>query len=144
MEKVFIDTNILIYATLEGDRRFKKSNELLTGQGNEQGMLFVSVQNLAEMYPNLTGPKMSIPDTPALARSKILSIAALPTLTVLPITLEIQREALTLCERYGVLKQRYFDMQIVAAMLSYEIYTLFTENTANFEEISEITTINPF
>ena len=43
------------------------------GDGVER---YVSVQNLAEMYPSLTGPKMQIPDTPAIANRKIASIAS--------------------------------------------------------------------
>ena len=86
------------------------------------------------MYPNLTGPKMEIPDSPAVARKKILSIAELPALTVLPVTLEIQREALALCERHAVRKQRYFDMQIAATMIRNDIGTILTENTAGTED----------
>jgi hypothetical protein len=49
---------------------------------------------------------------------KILSIAELSHLTVLPITLEIPREALNLCQRHGIVTKRYFDMQLVATMLT--------------------------
>lgn len=128
MKKIFIDTNVLIYATLERDPRFQKAFDILTGRGEYGDRLFVSVQNLAEMYPNLTGPKMEIPDSPVVAREKILSIAGLPYLTVLPVTLEIQREALALCEEYGIRMQRYFDMQIAATMVCNEIDTILTEN----------------
>ena len=50
--------------------------------------MFVSVQNLAEMYPNLTGPKNQPPDSPVMARDKIRSLSRLRGLTVLPLTLE--------------------------------------------------------
>ena len=144
MKNFFIDTNILIYATLKQDPRFEASQRLLLGKENTAAKGFISVQNLAEMYPNLTGPKMSIPDTPPLARAKILSLASLPSLTVLPVTLEIQRRALELCERYGVLKQRYFDMQIVASMVIYGISILYTENVTGFQQITEIEARKPF
>jgi predicted nucleic acid-binding protein len=67
--RVLIDTNILIYATLENDARFARSRELLLEPSDQER--FISVQNLAEMYPNLTGPKMEQPDDPSIARAKI-------------------------------------------------------------------------
>ena len=72
--RVLIDTNILTYATLENDPRSERSRELLLAKGEQDR--FTSVQNLAEMYPNLTGPKMERPDAPAVARAKIQSIAS--------------------------------------------------------------------
>ena len=45
--RVLIDTNVLIYATLEDDPRFARSRRLLLSPGD--GERFVSVQNLAEM-----------------------------------------------------------------------------------------------
>jgi|GEM_PF-1019615 len=74
---------------------------------------------------------MSIPDTSKIARMKILSIAELPHLTVLP-------------QRYGILKQRYFDMQLVATMLTNGIKTILTENTEDFHGIGEVSAVNPF
>jgi len=71
---------------------------------------------------------MTVPDTPEIARMKILSIAKLPHLTVYPITLEIPREALNLCQRHGIVTQRYFDMQLVATMLTNGIKMILTEN----------------
>lgn len=52
--RVIIDTNVLIYATLEEDGRFERSRELLLAPID--GERCISVQNLAEMHPNLAGP----------------------------------------------------------------------------------------
>jgi len=140
--RVLLDTNVLIYATLEEDPRFERSRDLLVGTG--RGERYVSVQNLAEMYPNLTGPKMQPPDAPAAARAKILSIASLPTLQVLPLTGDVQAIALELCEKYGITRQRYFDAQLVATMMAHGIRTLLTENDRDFKDMSEIQAVNPF
>jgi predicted nucleic acid-binding protein len=140
--RVLVDTNVLIYATLEDDPRHARSREVLVAPGG--GDRFVSVQNLAEMYPNLTGPKMEHPDPPAVARAKIQSIAALPTLQVLPLTGDVQAIALELCEKYGITRQRYFDAQLAATMIAHGIRTLLTENTEDFKGMTEIRAINPF
>jgi predicted nucleic acid-binding protein len=140
--RVLVDTNVLIYATLEGDPRFTRSRELLLARGG--GERFVSVQNLAEMYPNLTGPKMEHPDPPSVARAKIESIASLPTLQVLPLTGDVQSIALELCEKHGITRQRYYDAQLAATMIAHGIRTLVTENTQDFKDITEIRTIDPY
>ena len=141
-QRVLIDTNVLIYATLERDPRFERARELLLSKGKYER--FVSVQNLAEMYPNLTGPRMQPPDEPAVARAKILSIASLPTLQVLPLTGDVQAIALELCEKYAISRQRYFDAQLTATMVVHGIRTLLTENDADFEGMSEVRALNPF
>jgi predicted nucleic acid-binding protein len=140
--RVLIDTNVLIYATLENDPRSERSRALLTDPKERER--FTSVQNLAEMYPNLTGPKMELPDTPALARAKIQSIASLPGLEVLPLTGDIQSIALELCEKYGITRQHYYDAQIAATMRVHGIRTLLTENDRDFAAMTEIRAVNPF
>jgi predicted nucleic acid-binding protein len=142
--RALIDTNVLIYATLERDHRFGASRKLLLEDRNDDFERFVSVQNLAEMYPNLTGPKMSLPDSPALARRKIETIASLSTIHVLPLTADLQRIALELCEKYNIRQQKYFDMQLVATMVVYDISTLLTENISDFTEFEELKVVNPF
>jgi predicted nucleic acid-binding protein len=140
--RVLIDTNILIYATLENDPRSERSRALLlTADERER---YTSVQNLAEMYPNLTGPRMKRPDEPSVARAKIQSIASLPNLQLLPLTGDVQSVALELCEKYGITRQRYYDAQVAATMIVNGIRTLLTENAADFKDITEIRAVNPF
>jgi len=140
--RVLVDTNVLIYATLEDDPRFGHSHDLLTSVSD--GERFVSVQNLAEMYPNLTGPRMENPDPPSVARAKIQSIASLPTLQVLPLTGDVQSIAMELCEKHAITRQRYYDAQLVATMIVHGIPTLITENARDFEAMTEIRAVNPF
>jgi predicted nucleic acid-binding protein len=140
--RVLIDTNVLIYATLENDSRFERSRELLLA--SDENERYVSVQNLAEMYPNLTGPRMEQPDEPAVARAKIQSIALLPTLQVLPLTGDVQAIAMELCEKYGITRQRYYDAQLAATMVVHGIRTLLTENDHDFKGMTEIRAVNPF
>ena len=87
--RVLVDTNVLIYATLSADPRHEQARQVLAQRHRPEVAMFVSVQNLVEMYPNLTGPKNQPPDSPELAREKILSLARLRGLTVLPLTLEL-------------------------------------------------------
>jgi predicted nucleic acid-binding protein len=152
-ESIFIDTNILIYATLSKDPRYQRAHEIVLGcktdveetsHTNTTRKTYTSVQNLSEMYPNLTGPKMDNPDSPEQARAKIEGIASLPSITVLPLTQDIITLALELCEKYRRIKQDYFDMQIAAFLLRYNIKTLYTENTKDFDTMEEVIPVNPF
>ncbi|MCL5097700.1 MAG: PIN domain-containing protein [Candidatus Omnitrophica bacterium] len=142
--KFLIDTNVLIYATLEEDPRFEVAQAVLNFGQQDGCQAFLSVQSLAEMYPNLTGPKTQPPDSPAIAYQKILAIARLPHLQVLPITLSVVERALDLCRRHKVKRQRFFDMQLVSVMLLNSIPTMVTENDSDFQGVTEIQVINPF
>lgn len=106
--------------------------------------MFVSVQNLAEMYPDLTGPKNQPPDSPALARDKIRSVARLRGLTVLPLTLDTAFRALDFCAGASVTRQAYFDAQLAAVMQREGIPVIVTENIADFVKFQGISAIDPF
>lgn len=142
--RVLVDTNVLIYATLRGDRRHGRARQVLDLRKEKSVDLFLSVQNLAEMYPNLTGPKNKPPDSPQLARKKIRAIAGLEGITLLPVTFETTGRALELCERHQRIRQDYFDMQLAATMQLEEISTILTENTGDFTGITGVFAANPF
>lgn len=142
--RALVDTNVLIYATLAADPRHPRAREVLASRHRPDMELFVSVQNLAEMYPNLTGPRNQPPDSPAVAAGKIRSISRLRGLTVLPLTLEGVSQTLDLCVRDGVTRQDYFDRQLVALMIRERIPLIFTENDKDFAGIEGITALNPF
>jgi predicted nucleic acid-binding protein len=141
---ILIDTNVLIYATLKNDKRYKTAQSILLEHTEYTGNKYTTTQNLGEMYPNLTGPKMSEPDPPNIAKEKIESIAGLPEITVLPLTYDIVSLALELSQKYSIRRQKYFDMQIAAFMLRYSIPLLLTENTSDFTRIDRINAVNPF
>lgn len=142
--RILIDTNVLIYATLAMDSRHHIARQVLEQRNRADVEMFVSVQNLAEMYPNLTGPKNQPPDSPTLAREKILSLSRLRGLSVLPLTLQGVEQALDLCVDGSVTRQSYFDHQLAALMLREGIPTILTENVKDFISIQGITPHNPF
>ena len=62
--RFLLDTNVLIYASLENDPRADRAREAIEFGRRADCEAYVSVQNLAEMYPNLTGPKTQPPIPP--------------------------------------------------------------------------------
>jgi predicted nucleic acid-binding protein len=142
--RCLLDTNVLVYATTLDDPRRATAMDLFNRARGGEFDAVVSVQNLAEMYPNLTGPKRKPPDSPALARRKIESIAGLRFVEVLAVTDKVLFAALELCERHGTRRQDYFDMQLAAAMQVNDVTTLITENATDFPEIGGIRVVDPF
>jgi predicted nucleic acid-binding protein len=142
--KILVDTNVLIYATLSNDPRYKTANKVLELRHHRKNKLFISAQNLSEMYPNLTGPKTQPSDSPTIARQKITTLASLDHCVVLPVTDIVVQKALELCVKYHVTKQKFFDMQLVALMLLENIPVIVTENISDFSFIKGIKAINPF
>jgi predicted nucleic acid-binding protein len=141
---ILVDTNVLIYATLARDPRHAVSQSILELRHRQDVQMYVSVQNLAEMYPNLTGPKNQPADTPELARRKIDSITRLDGLIILPVTRETIIMAIELCAQHLITKQRYFDCQLVAMMQLEMIATIVTENVRDFAGFTGIRAVNPF
>ena len=142
--RYLVDSNVLIYATLRNDSRYAKACEVLEARRLPGREMFISAQNLAEMYPNLTGPKTCPPDSPELARKKIASIASMDRCTVLPVTRSVVEKTLELCDLHQITRQRYFDFQLVALMELEGIPTIVTENEKDFLSIQGINVINPF
>ena len=142
--RFLVDSNVLIYSTLRNDSRYAKACEVVAARNLPGCQMYISAQNLAEMFPNLTGPKTQPPDSPAIARAKIASIAGLDRCLVLPVTRLVVEKALELCERHHVTRQRYFDCQLAATMLLEGIPEIVTENESDFASIPGIHVINPF
>jgi len=142
--RFLVDSNVLIYATLRNDARYARACKVLAARHLPGRQMYISTQNLAEMYPSLTGPKNQPADSPAMARAKIAAIANLDCCTVLPVTRLVVEKALELCEQHAVTKQRYLDLQLVALMMLEGIPEIVTENAADFASLPGIRVINPF
>jgi predicted nucleic acid-binding protein len=140
----WIDSNVLMYSTLASDPRYARAREVLEWRLIPGNRAFISVQNLSEMYPNLTGPKTQPPDSPAQARAKIAAIAALSALTIVPITRSVVEKALEISERLGLTRQTYYDAQIAAAMGGAGVTQIVTENAGDFKNIPGLRAIQPF
>jgi predicted nucleic acid-binding protein len=131
-DRVFLDTNILVYALGQRDDRTPKADELLASGG------VISVQVLNEVASVASRKlRMSWADvTAALADIKILCPSPIP------ITVEIHDAALLLAARHGY---HIYDALIVAAALEGECNILYSEDLHAGQVIDGRLTIrNPF
>jgi len=131
-DKVFFDTNVLIYALAENDPRNGQAEELLARGG------MVSVQILNEFV--------------SVARSKILLswaeiTEALSAIRLLcpspgPITVETHQAALQIAEKHGY---GIYDALVIAAAVEAGCATLYSEDLHDGQTIDgKVTIRNPF
>jgi len=131
-DKVFFDTNVLIYALAEGDPRTRKAEKLFTEGG------VVSVQVLNE-FARVAQAKMKMPWGDV---RDVLEVIQIFCPEPLPITLITHQDALAIAEkyRYGI-----YDALMVASALEAECPVLYSEDMQDGQVIERQLTIrNPF
>lgn len=130
--KAFFDTNVLIYAVAQDDRRSTQAEELLASGG------VLSVQILNE-FASVARRKilMSWSDvTEALDAFRVLCPSALP------ITIEMHEAALKIAEKHGY---NIYDALVVCAALEAGCTTLYSEDLQDGQTIDgKLTIRNPF
>jgi predicted nucleic acid-binding protein len=129
--KPFFDTNVLLYAFREGDRRNETARNLLMRGG------LTGVQALNEFV--------------AVARRKLgmswtdisRALAAVCTLcpAPVPLTLETHEKALQIAERYSY---HIYDSLLIAAALQASCTLLYSEDMHDGQVIESLTIRNPF
>jgi predicted nucleic acid-binding protein len=132
MTPPFLDTDVLICATLQKDARSETARALLARRCT------LSVQVLNE-FANVAARKLRRP-WPEISRAlgAIRLICAAP----LPLTVGLHEAGIAVAERTG---DRYHDSLIIAAALEAGCETLFSEDLHNGQVIDDRLTIrNPF
>jgi predicted nucleic acid-binding protein len=131
-DKVFFDTNVLVYAMAQGDLRTPEAEGLLTQGG------VVSVQVLNEFVRVALG-KMKMPWGDLRDALEVIQIFCPAPL---PITLVTHQDALTIAEKY---RFGIFDALIVASALEANCPVLYSEDMRDGQVIDGRMRIrNPF
>ena len=136
-DKVFVDTNILVYAY---DRRDPAKQErafeiLADAISNENGV--VSAQVLGEFY-NATTRRVSNPLPEEVVREAISLFATLP---VIDIDLGLVQRAVGTCYNYRI---SYWDSLIIAAAEKAGCTQIFSEDFNTGQTYHGILVVNPF
>ena len=130
-DKAFFDTNVLIYAAVEGDPRSVRARELLASAG------VISVQVLNE-FVSVAHRKMKMPWADVrLALQWALILCPGPV----PITVDLHQQAIRIAEQYGY---GIYDCLIVAAALQARCTTLYSQDMHDGQVIdARLTIANP-
>jgi predicted nucleic acid-binding protein len=135
--KVFLDTNVLIYAATSDEvhpRKFTKAEEILTTQ-----TFAVSTQVVGEFVRNVQDPrKMASPLTDDEVDGWLERLFAFP---VISIDREIVLNAAFFQRRYQI---DYWDGQILAAAHRFGAETLLTEDLNHGQIYGTVRCENPF
>jgi predicted nucleic acid-binding protein len=131
-DRVFLDTNVLLYATLQPDPRAGTARALLAQRGT------VSVQVLNE-FANVASRKLRR-SWPEIARA--LSAIRVLCPPPLPLTLATHKAGIAIADRT---RYRLYDALIIASALEAGCVTLFSEDLHNGQVIDgQLTIRNPF
>jgi predicted nucleic acid-binding protein len=130
-DKVFFDTNVLIYAFAKDDLRAETAETLLAGGG------VVGVQTLNE-FVAVAVRKFAMPWDEVLdALSAIRVLCPSPV----PVLMETHDAALRIVRRYGY---HIYDALVIAAALEASCNTLYSEDMHDGQVIEGLTIRNPF
>lgn len=136
--RTLVDSNILIYSITEDDKEKKiKAKEIITEllQKNE---LTISIQNLAEITRVCREKiKNKINDENLIQYFQELRQGS----QIIKYDENTIINAIKTSTRYNI---HFFDALLVTTMLENDIRTIVTENTKDFEKISNLKIINPF
>ena len=126
----FVDTNVLVYAALENDRRSEPARALLA-----TGVIF-SVQALNEFVSAACKLRREWSEIQE-ALAFLEAICPTPA----PLTLTPHGLALEIAQRIGY---HIFDALMIAAALEASLETLYSEDMQDGQKIGELTIRNPF
>jgi len=130
--RVFLDTNVFVYAVAQDDPRSQSAEELISAGGT------VSVQILNE-FAAVVRKKTKMP-----WREVHLALESVKVLcpNPLPITIDTHKQALAIAEKYGY---RIYDALIVASALEARCAILYSEDMQDGQVINgKLTVRNPF
>jgi len=130
--RVFLDTNVFVYAVAQEDPRSQSAEELISAGGT------VSVQVLNE-FAAVARKKTKMP-----WREVHLALESVKVLcpNPLPITIDTHKQALAIAEKYGY---RIYDALIVASALEARCAILYSEDMQDGQVINgKLTVRNPF
>lgn len=132
-----VDTNILVYITVESNPWYQKSRQCLDRLFNEGYELCITSQIIREYLVILTRgnifeQKFTLDETLSELN------ALLSVFTLLEETKETFSYLYNLIQRYQIQGKAIHDVNIVAVMITYNIKRLVTYNIGDFKRFNEI------
>jgi len=141
--RVFLDTNILVYAINIDSASHPSAAALIKEISAGTLKTCMSPQILCEFFATVTNPrKFRCPLTPTEASDAINSYmeSAISLLYLKDSTIKL---TLDMAIRHKINGTEIFDTQIVATMLENGVGMIYTANVSDFKKYSGITVVNP-
>lgn len=138
MRRIFIDTNILIFATFANSPLNKDALAIIKNLSNSGAELVISSQVLREYTCNMTAHNYAL--RAAIERN----IVRFQQMTVLYDTPAVFQRWNLLVQQYIVSGRAVYDCNIVATMLEHGVTEILTHNVKDFTRYSALLTVIPF
>ena len=141
--KIFLDTNILVYATLEdfdSEKHYQVIN-MLDDLVIKERKFVISTQILREFFAVATNPKYLRSPLSFIEVNKQIEFFQSSFELVL-IDSEVISILLDLCMKYRIIGKKAYDTTITATMIKYSIKNLLTYNIKDFKKFEEINLID--
>ena len=139
-----LDSNILVYAADKNSPFYKYSKDLRNKGITGEIKLCICPQVLTEFFAIVTDSKrVQNPISPKEAIKEIEKYLAVSNILIIYPNQESFQKLIELVKKYKIRKQKIFDLQIIATMLSNGIHKIYTFNTAHFSKIKEIKVLKP-
>jgi predicted nucleic acid-binding protein len=141
VEPGIVDANVLVYAfDTSAPEHF--ASRALDAARTGATTLYVTSQVLCEFYSIVTNPRRVLkPRTVADAIAALTDL--LSFLHVLPIPARTVEGWIELLRRHPVKGGAVFDLQLAAAMLANGIHRIYTYNTSDFQDVTDLTVSRP-
>jgi predicted nucleic acid-binding protein len=141
-KQAYLDTNVLAYVVNTKAPQHRAALKIF--RPTETEVLCISSQVLAEFYSYVTNPAiLAKPLEPAEAIVRIKRICQMPHIYLLPTPANLDDRWIDLLEEKPVTNGGVFDLLHIAIMLAYEIRTIYTFNTKDFDWCDQIDAVNP-
>lgn len=141
-DRVFLDTNILIYANIAEAPFHDTALEAIRTSEQAGSSLWVSRQVLREYLAVLT--RSGAFDRPIPKKTLIMQIRFFTDrFQVAEDTAHVTRHLLALMEQFSIGGRQVHDANIVATMQAYGIKQLFTHNKKDFDRFSSLISVLP-
>ena len=142
VERVFVDTNVLVHCSLRQSPWHPAAIQALHGCIQAGGELWLSRQVLREYIAVLTRPGTTTLTSPALTAAA--DVAAFEKMFhVADETFAVTEKLLALVRSISVGGKQVHDANIVATMQAYGITRLLTHNVADFARFGALITVDP-
>ncbi len=139
IDKVFLDTNILVYLFDKSEKEKQTKVKKLVANHLPHTRMFVSIQVINE-FINVTGKKITAPISPVQQKEIIEFIDDIFIIT--PLVLNTTLSALEISQKY---KLSFWDSLIISSALENKCSILYSEDMQNgFNIFNKIRIVNPF
>lgn len=139
-----IDTNVLVYAYNEDVEFHEEALKILENALNKKIKGVIADKNLFEFFAIITDQRRVENPVAVDEAIEIIEFLVNSNIKIIYSSPLVFSETIELIKKYGSKKQEIFDINLAALMIRNKVDTVITANEKHFQNIEEISVLNPF